>query len=139
MPETLQTVGYLVAAVLFIRSLGGLSQQRTAQSGNTLGIAGMALALAITFGSAAANGTGNIYNLRESITVGGQPMSTGGKPGSDFENIVTTTYTLPDNGSGQEKDVYGAWCTFCHNMNAHADVTEVSNCNSGHRHGGNNF
>jgi hypothetical protein len=85
------------------------------------------------------HGTGNIYNLRESITVGGQPMSTGGKPGSDFENIVTTTYTLPDNGSGQEKDVYGAWCTFCHNMNAHADVTEVSNCNSGHRHGGNNF
>jgi cytochrome c5 len=85
------------------------------------------------------HGTGNIYNLRTSITVGGQPMSTGGKPGSDFESIVTTTYTLPDNGSGQEKDVYGAWCTFCHNMNAHADVTEVSNCNSGHRHGGNNF
>ena len=53
MPETLQTVGYLIAAILFIRSLGGLSQQRTARSGNTLGITGMALALVITFGSGA--------------------------------------------------------------------------------------
>jgi predicted CXXCH cytochrome family protein len=85
------------------------------------------------------HGTGNIYNLRTSITVGGQPMSTGGKPGSDFENIVTTNYILPDNGSGQEFDVYGAWCTFCHNMNSHADVDETSKCNSGHKHGGNNF
>lgn len=50
MPETLQTVGYLIAAVLFIRSLGGLAQQKTARMGNMLGIAGMALALAITFG-----------------------------------------------------------------------------------------
>ncbi len=53
MPETLQAVGYLIAAVLFIRSLGALSQQRTARAGNSLGIAGMFLALAITFGSGA--------------------------------------------------------------------------------------
>lgn len=50
MPETLQSVAYLIAAVLFIRSLGGLSQQKTARLGNSLGMVGMALALIITFG-----------------------------------------------------------------------------------------
>ena len=36
------TVAYLVAGVLFIRSLGGLSKQETARRGNTSGIIGMA-------------------------------------------------------------------------------------------------
>lgn len=46
---SLQTVGYLIAAVLFIQSLGGLSNQTTARRGNVSGILGMGLALAITF------------------------------------------------------------------------------------------
>ena len=50
MPDTLQSVAYLIAGILFIRSLGGLSQQKTARLGNMLGIVGMTLALAITFG-----------------------------------------------------------------------------------------
>lgn len=39
---------YLVAAVLFILSLGGLSTQKTARRGNLYGIIGMALAIAAT-------------------------------------------------------------------------------------------
>ncbi|MDG2201544.1 MAG: NAD(P)(+) transhydrogenase (Re/Si-specific) subunit beta [Phycisphaerales bacterium] len=47
MNETLVTIAYLVAAVLFILSLGGLSKQESARRGNALGIAGMILALLV--------------------------------------------------------------------------------------------
>jgi NAD(P) transhydrogenase subunit beta len=42
------TVAYLVAGVLFIRSLGGLSKQETARRGSASGAFGMAVAVAIT-------------------------------------------------------------------------------------------
>ena len=42
------TVAYLVAGVLFIRSLGGLSKQETAFAGNTSGMVGMGLAVLVT-------------------------------------------------------------------------------------------
>ncbi len=42
------TVAYLVAGVLFIRSLGGLSKQDTARKGNVSGIVGMTIAVAVT-------------------------------------------------------------------------------------------
>jgi NAD(P) transhydrogenase subunit beta len=45
MTETTLAVLYLVAAVLFILSLGGLSNQETARRGNTWGIVGMSIAL----------------------------------------------------------------------------------------------
>ena len=48
MPETLVTVAYLVAGVLFILSLGGLSAQESARRGNLFGIAGMAIAVLAT-------------------------------------------------------------------------------------------
>ncbi len=48
MDETSLAVLYLVAAVLFILSLGGLSHQETARRGNIWGIVGMAIALAGT-------------------------------------------------------------------------------------------
>ncbi len=41
------TVAYLVAGVLFIRSLAGLSKQETAQRGNAYGVVGMLLAIAV--------------------------------------------------------------------------------------------
>jgi len=47
-PESLTTIAYLVAGVLFISSLAGLSTQKTARRGNAFGIAGMLLALGIT-------------------------------------------------------------------------------------------
>ncbi len=45
---SLITVSYLVAGVLFILSLGGLSTQTTARRGNGFGIVGMLLAVAVT-------------------------------------------------------------------------------------------
>jgi NAD(P) transhydrogenase subunit beta len=43
---------YIVAGLLFILSLAGLSKHETAKAGNTFGIAGMAIALAATIGLA---------------------------------------------------------------------------------------
>ncbi|MCH2137934.1 MAG: NAD(P)(+) transhydrogenase (Re/Si-specific) subunit beta [Phycisphaerales bacterium] len=51
MPPTLATIVYLIAAVLFILSLGGLSRQETARRGTWCGIIGMLLALATSIAS----------------------------------------------------------------------------------------
>ncbi|HEY2746951.1 MAG TPA: NAD(P)(+) transhydrogenase (Re/Si-specific) subunit beta [Polyangia bacterium] len=48
MPTTVPTVVYLVAGILFILSLRGLSTQASAQRGNLLGIVGMVLAIAVS-------------------------------------------------------------------------------------------
>jgi NAD(P) transhydrogenase subunit beta len=48
MASSLLTIAYLIAAVLFILSLGGLSTQETARRGNLFGIAGMAIAVVAT-------------------------------------------------------------------------------------------
>jgi NAD/NADP transhydrogenase beta subunit len=51
MSESLTTVAYLGAAILFILSLGGLSNPETSRRGNLYGMIGMALAvLATIFG-----------------------------------------------------------------------------------------
>jgi H+-translocating NAD(P) transhydrogenase subunit beta len=47
------SAAYIVAALLFILSLAGLSKHETAKAGNAYGIAGMAIALAATVGLAA--------------------------------------------------------------------------------------
>ena len=49
---TATSAAYIVAALLFILSLAGLSRHETAKSGNAYGIAGMAIALAATIGLA---------------------------------------------------------------------------------------
>jgi H+-translocating NAD(P) transhydrogenase subunit beta len=46
--DSIVTVAYIAASVLFILSLGGLSHQETARRGNRFGIAGMLIALAAT-------------------------------------------------------------------------------------------
>jgi NAD(P) transhydrogenase subunit beta len=48
MKEGLITIAYIAASVLFILSLGGLSQQETARRGNLYGIIGMLIALIAT-------------------------------------------------------------------------------------------
>jgi NAD(P) transhydrogenase subunit beta len=48
MPTTVPTVVYLVAGILFILSLRGLSTQSSAQRGNVLGIIGMLVAIAVS-------------------------------------------------------------------------------------------
>ncbi len=52
MTQSLATGLYLVAAVLFVRCLGGLASQETARRGNTYGILGMALATGVTVATA---------------------------------------------------------------------------------------
>lgn len=49
MNESLTSLAYLIAAVLFILALRGLSNPETARRGNRLGIAGMAIAIIATF------------------------------------------------------------------------------------------
>jgi H+-translocating NAD(P) transhydrogenase subunit beta len=47
--DAFPTMAYLAAAILFILSLGGLSNQETARRGNLYGICGMALAVVAVF------------------------------------------------------------------------------------------
>jgi NAD(P) transhydrogenase subunit beta len=49
---TAASAAYIVAALLFILSLAGLSRHETAKAGNAYGMAGMAIALAATIGLA---------------------------------------------------------------------------------------
>ncbi len=64
MTEGLSTVAYLIAAVLFIQSLGGLSNQESARRGNTFGLVGMVLAMVATFAIAGLAGwSGSTWGL----------------------------------------------------------------------------
>jgi NAD(P) transhydrogenase subunit beta len=68
LPETLVTIAYLAAGILFIQSLGGLSKQESARRGNLFGILGMALAVGVTaFGPHA----GNYGVLIGALVIGG--------------------------------------------------------------------
>ena len=48
MSQSLATVAYLGAAILFILSLGGLSNPETSRRGNLFGMVGMAIAVLAT-------------------------------------------------------------------------------------------
>ena len=64
----LVTAAYIVAAILFIFSLAGLSKHETSQQGNNYGIAGMAIALIATiFGP----DTGNVAWILVAMIIGG--------------------------------------------------------------------
>jgi len=64
----LVTAAYIVAAILFIFSLAGLSKHETSQQGNNFGIAGMAIALIATiFGP----DTGNVAWILVAMIIGG--------------------------------------------------------------------
>ncbi len=74
MKEGVTTVAYLVAGVLFIRSLGSLSKQDTARRGSAFGAVGMAVAVAITAAAWAARGVDNWVTpsvLVAALVVGG--------------------------------------------------------------------
>ena len=60
MPAGLVNAAYLLAAILFILSLGGLSRQDSAVRGNLCGITGMAIALIATLLSGSVSGYGLI-------------------------------------------------------------------------------
>jgi NAD(P) transhydrogenase subunit beta len=72
MSQSLVTIFYIVAAVLFILSLGGLSKQETARRGNLFGMIGMLLALiAVTASDAVSNYTILAVALFPAILIGG--------------------------------------------------------------------
>ncbi len=68
MPSSLVTICYLVAGLLFIFSLAGLSAQESAGRGNLFGMAGMLLAVVIT---ALGPGVSNYSVLMVALLVGG--------------------------------------------------------------------
>jgi len=97
-----------------------------------------------------AHGTGNIFNLRESITVAGVVMQIGGGGGNmPVPARITdpTVYDLPatretERNSGifvQEDHYWGAWCSFCHKMDTHPGKVETDSCTGGHMHNGGAF
>jgi NAD(P) transhydrogenase subunit beta len=61
--DMLTTAVYIVAALMFILSLAGLSKHETSRSGLTFGIAGMVLALAATIASLALNTWGSPQSM----------------------------------------------------------------------------
>jgi len=62
------TAAYIIAAIMFILSLAGLSNQETARRGNQFGIAGMAIAVLATVVS---DGVSNYGILLVTIGIGG--------------------------------------------------------------------
>ncbi len=67
MPPSILPIAYLASSVLFILSLSGLSNQKTARRGNWLGIAGMVIALVAT---AVAVGTGGLGVMAGAVVPG---------------------------------------------------------------------
>ncbi|MGR8978684.1 MAG: NAD(P)(+) transhydrogenase (Re/Si-specific) subunit beta, partial [Gammaproteobacteria bacterium] len=55
MSQSLVTMSYIAATVLFILSLSGLSNQETARRGNYYGMLGMAIAIVATVLSPSVN------------------------------------------------------------------------------------
>ncbi|MFS2221396.1 Re/Si-specific NAD(P)(+) transhydrogenase subunit beta [Pantoea sp. B65] len=70
MSEGLVTAAYIVAAILFIFSLAGLSQHETSMRGNFFGIIGMALALLATVAGLGAS-AGMMARIVTAMAIGG--------------------------------------------------------------------
>jgi len=71
--STAAEAAYIVAALLFIRALAGLSKHETARTGNYFGMAGMAVALIATIVLAAHNGISalGVVLLIVAVVIGG--------------------------------------------------------------------
>ena len=68
MSQSLVTMSYIVATILFILSLSGLSHQETSRRGNYFGMLGMAIAIIATTFSGAVN---NYVILVLALLIGG--------------------------------------------------------------------
>ncbi|ASJ72556.1 Re/Si-specific NAD(P)(+) transhydrogenase subunit beta [Granulosicoccus antarcticus] len=68
MNQGMVTAAYIIAAILFILSLAGLSKQETARRGNQAGIAGMAIAVLATI---IGDGVSNYGILLVTVGIGG--------------------------------------------------------------------
>ena len=61
MTANLSATFYLISGILFILALRGLSSPETSRQGNYFGIAGMVIAIVVTFLSIGNFGTGFVY------------------------------------------------------------------------------
>ncbi|MBF0629257.1 MAG: Re/Si-specific NAD(P)(+) transhydrogenase subunit beta [Magnetococcales bacterium] len=71
MSQGLLTVSYIGATILFILSLGGLSNPETARRGNLFGIIGMAVAVLATLMSSRLAGASNLAIIITAMAIGG--------------------------------------------------------------------
>src|SRR3982751_3850431 len=78
---TAASAAYIVAGLLFILSLAGLSKHETAKAGNGYGIAGMAIALAATIGLATRSITAIGLTLLIAAMIVGATIAPWGGPG----------------------------------------------------------
>ncbi|WP_459982183.1 NAD(P)(+) transhydrogenase (Re/Si-specific) subunit beta, partial [Nocardioides sp. AN3] len=67
--SSIATAAYIVAALLFILSLAGLSKHETARRGVTFGIAGMTIALVATFVLFVDNATSDAINAGGTLSI----------------------------------------------------------------------
>jgi H+-translocating NAD(P) transhydrogenase subunit beta len=67
--SSIATAAYIVAALLFILSLAGLSKHETARRGVTFGIAGMGIALVATFALVVDNATSDAVNAGGTLSI----------------------------------------------------------------------
>ncbi|MBF0296316.1 MAG: Re/Si-specific NAD(P)(+) transhydrogenase subunit beta [Magnetococcales bacterium] len=67
----LTTVAYIGATILFILSLGGLSNPETARRGNLFGIIGMTIAVLVTLAGPRLSGGGNLAMVIIGMAIGG--------------------------------------------------------------------
>ena len=63
MSANLSAIFYLISGVLFILALRGLSSPETSRQGNYFGIAGMIIAISVTFLSVGNFGNGFVFVL----------------------------------------------------------------------------
>jgi NAD(P) transhydrogenase subunit beta len=71
MSEGLVTVSYIAATILFIKSLGGLSNPETSRQGNYAGIAGMTLAILATVFGPKVSGGNAVGLILIAMSIGG--------------------------------------------------------------------
>src|SRR5438874_12367648 len=89
--QTVAQAAYIVAAVLFILSLAGLSRHETARPGIYFGIAGMVIALAATIGLAVRGQNGGSGLAATGITLMAIAVAVGAVIGLWRARIVQMT------------------------------------------------
>ena len=83
------------------------------------------------------HGSKNIFNLKSEITIAGVQLQVGGTTTLNEAHYAgNTSYEFPLIGGEQVDHYWGAWCTFCHKVDAHPGKVELDACTGGHMHGG---
>jgi NAD(P) transhydrogenase subunit beta len=96
LPESATTVTYVVAALLFVASLRGLSTQETARRGNALGAIGMALAIGVTVIALAWPASSHVPSLSGGrLAILGGILALGGLIGAAVASRVAMT-SMPE-------------------------------------------